>query len=263
MEKINSYDELKQKLNKNELETLISIDCFFDNNSMFNFFCDTEFDTPQEFADFDFCSYLDYIYNNLIANLQYDLGEKYGLNASENVVEQLVEELLVKPFDSKEEQNFNKVKEQYMESNIGSYDDKVKFSDFSDIDDFIGDTQYLFDDERIDYDSMEAPVVYLNGELIVGEKNETHTQVIQEYIDSFDEDDDFYRMDEEKLEQMGFNDVVFAHLLGDVVIADEFIGNVSDERFAQQCKKELNVNKVYFFEGTTVTRLAKYKKFKD
>ena len=41
--------------------------------------------------------------------------------------------------------------------------------------------------------------MYLNGELLVGEKNETHTQVIQEYIDSFDEDDDFYRMDEEQL----------------------------------------------------------------
>lgn len=263
MEDISSYDELKQKLNKNELETLILIDCFFDNNSMFNFFCDTEFDTPQEFADFDFCSYLDYIYDNLIANLQYDLGEKYGLNASENVVEQLVEEFLVKPFDSKEERNFNKVKEQYMESNIDSYDDKVKFSDLSDIDDFIGDTQYLFDDERIDYDSREAPVVYLNGELLVGEKNETHTQVIQEYIDSFDEDDDFYRMDEEQLNEMGFNDVVFAHLLDDVVIADEIFGNVSVKKFSQQCKSELGVDKVYFFDGTSVTRLAKYKKFKD
>lgn len=227
------------------------------------FFEDTEFKTPQEFADFDFCSYLDDIYDNLIVNLQYKLEEKYEFNVNDNVIEQLVEEFLVKPFDNKEEKIFNSVKEQYMESNVCLDNDKVKFSDLSDIDDFIGDTQYLFDDERIDYDSREAPVVYLNGELIVGEKNETHTQVIQEYIDSFDEDDDFYRMDEEQLNEMGFNDVVFAHLLGDVVIADEFIGNVSAERFAQQCKKELNVNKVYFFEGTTVTRLAKYKKFKD
>lgn len=263
MEKINSYDELKQKLNKNELETLISIDCFFDNNSMFNFFCDTEFDTPQEFADFDFCSYLDYIYNNLIANLQYDLGEKYGLNVNDNVIEQLVEEFLVKPFDSKEEKIFNSVKEQYMESNVCLDNDKVKFSDLSDIDDFIGDTQYLFDDEKIDYDSREAPIVFLNGELLVGEKNETHTQVIQEYIDSIDEDDDFYRMDEEQLNEMGFNDVVFAHLLDDVVIADEIFGNVSVKKFSQQCKSELGVDKVYFFDGTYVTRLAKHKKFKD
>lgn len=173
-----------------------------------------------------------------------------------------MEKFLVKPFDSKEEKIFNNAKEQYMENNVYS-DNKVKFSDLSDIDDSVGDKQTLFDDEKIDYDSREAPIVFLNGELLVGEKNETHTQVIQEYIDSFDEDDDFYRMDEEQLNEMGFNDVVFAHLLGDVVIADEFIGNVSAERFAQQCKKELNVNKVYFFEGTTVTRLAKYKKFKD
>lgn len=263
MENINSYDELKQKLGQNELETLISNEYFFDSNSIFNFFEDTEFKTPQEFADFDFCSYLDDIYDNLIVNLQYKLEEKYEFNVNDNVIEQLVEEFLVKPFDSKEEKIFNNVKEKYMENNVRSDNDKVKFSDLSDIDDYIGDTQYLFDDEKIDYDSREAPVVYLNGELIVGEKNETHTQVIQEYIDSFDEDDDFYRMDEEQLNEMGFNDVVFAHLLGDVVIADEFIGNVSAERFAQQCKKELNVNKVYFFEGTTVTRLAKYKKFKD
>lgn len=263
MENINSYDELKQKLGQNELETLISNEYFFDSNSIFNFFEDTEFKTPQEFADFDFCYYLDHIYDNLIVNLQYNIEKKCELDVNDDVIEQLVEEFLVKPFDSKEEKIFNRVKEQYMESNVCLDNDKVKFSDLSDIDDFIGDTQYLFDDERIDYDSREAPVVYLNGELIVGEKNETHTQVIQEYIDSFDEDDDFYRMDEEKLEQMGFNDVVFAHLLGDVVIADEFIGNVSAERFAQQCKKELNVNKVYFFDGTTVTRLAKYKKFND
>lgn len=263
MEKISSYDELKQKLGQNELETLISIDCFFDNNVMFNFFCDTEFDTPQEFADFDFCSYLDHIYDNLIANLQYDFGEKYGLNVSEDVVEQLVEEFLIKPFDSKEEKIFNSVKEQYMESNVCLDNDKVKFSDLSDIYDFIGDTQYLFNDERIDYDSREAPIVFLNGELIVGEKNETHTQVVQNYIDSIDEDDDFYRMDENKLKEMGFDDVVFAHLLGDVVIADEIFGNVSVKNFAQQCKNELDVNKVYFFDGSSVTRLAKYKKFKD
>jgi hypothetical protein len=105
--------------------------------------------------------------------------------------------------------------------------------------------------------------VFLNGELLVGEQNETHTQVIQEYIDSIDEDDDFYRMDEEQLNEMGFDDVVFAHLLGDVVIADEIFGNVSVKKFSQQCKSELGVDKVYFFDGTTVTRLAKYKECKD
>lgn len=146
MENVNSYDELQQKLNKSDLETLISNDYFFDNNSIFKFFCDTEFDTPQEFADFDFCSYLDHIYDNLIANLQYKLEEKYEFNVNDNVIEQLVEEFLVKPFDSKEEKIFNRVKEQYMESNVCLDNDKVKFSDLSDIDDFIGDTQYLFDD---------------------------------------------------------------------------------------------------------------------
>ena len=105
--------------------------------------------------------------------------------------------------------------------------------------------------------------MFLNGELLVGEQNETHTQVIQEYIDSIDEDDDFYRMDEEQLNEMGFDDVVFAHLLGDVVIADEIFGNVSVKKFSQQCKSELGVDKVYFFDGTTVTRLAKYKECKD
>lgn len=263
MENVNTYEELKQKLNQNELEILISNDYFFDSNTMFNFFKDTKFNTPQEFADFNFCSYLYCVYDNVIVNLQCNLEEKYELQVSDDIVEKLVEEFLVKPFDSKEEQNFNITKEKYMESNVNLEPDKVKFNDLSSIDDSVGDTQCLFDNEKIDYDSREAPIVFLNGELLVGEKNETHTQVIQEYIDSFDEDDDFYRMDEEKLEQIGFNDVVFAHLLGDVVIADEFIGNASAERFAQQCKKELNVNKVYFFEGTTVTRLAKYKKFKD
>lgn len=42
MENINSYDELKQKLGQNELETLISNEYFFDSNSIFNFFEDTE-----------------------------------------------------------------------------------------------------------------------------------------------------------------------------------------------------------------------------
>lgn len=153
MEKINSYDELKQKLGQNEFETLISNEYFFDSNSIFTFFEDTEFKSPQEFADFDFCSYLDCIYDNLIVNLQYKLEEKYEFNVNDNVIEQLVEEFLVKPFDSKEEKIFNSVKEQYMESNVCLDNDKVKFSDLSDIDDFIGDTQYLFDDERIDYDS--------------------------------------------------------------------------------------------------------------
>jgi hypothetical protein len=150
MENVNSYDELKQKLGQNELETLISNEYFFDSNSIFNFFEDTEFKTPQEFADFDFCYYLDHIYENLIVNLQYNIEKKYELDVNDDVIEQLVEEFLVKPFDSKEEKIFNRVKEQYMESNVCLDNDKVKFSDLSDIDDFIGDTQYLFDDEKID-----------------------------------------------------------------------------------------------------------------
>lgn len=105
MEKINTYDELKQKLGQNELEVLISDEYLFDNNAIFNFFEDTGFKTPQEFADFDFCSYLDDIYDNLIVNLQYKLEEKYEFNVNDNVIEQLVEEFLVKPFDSKEEKS--------------------------------------------------------------------------------------------------------------------------------------------------------------
>ena len=258
MEKINTYDELKQKLGQNELEVLISDEYLFDNNAIFNFFEDTEFKTPQEFADFDFCSYLDHIYDDLIVNLQYNIEKKYEFNVNDNVIEQLVEEFLIKPFDSKEEKVFNSVKEQYMESNVCLDNDKVKFSDLSDIDDSVGGTQSIFSNEKIDCDTREAPIVFLNGELLVGEQNETHTQVIQEYIDSIDEDDNFYRMDEDKLKEMGFDDVVFAHLLGDVVIADEIFGNVSVKNFAQQCKNELDVNKVYFFDGSSVTRLAKY-----
>ena len=86
----------------------------------------------------------------MIVNLQYNIEKKYELDVNDDVIEQLVEEFLVKPFDSKEEKIFNRVKEQYMESNVCLDNDKVKFSDLSDIDDFIGDTQYLFDDERID-----------------------------------------------------------------------------------------------------------------
>lgn len=150
MENINSYDELKQKLGQNELETLISNEYFFDSNSIFNFFEDAKFNTPQEFADFNFCSYLYCVYDNVIVNLQCNLEEKYELQVSDDVVEKLVEEFLVKPFDSKEEQNFNKVKEQYMESNVYSYNDKVKFSDLSDIDDSVGGTHSVFSDEKID-----------------------------------------------------------------------------------------------------------------
>ena len=86
----------------------------------------------------------------MIVNLQYNIEKKYELDVNDDVIEQLVEEFLVKPFDSKEEKIFNRVKEQYMESNVCLDNDKVKFSDLSDIDDFIGDTQYLFDDEKID-----------------------------------------------------------------------------------------------------------------
>jgi hypothetical protein len=61
-----------------------------------------------------------------------------------------VEEFLIKPFDSKEEKVFNSVKEQYMESNVNLESYKVKFNDLSSIDDSVGDTQCLFDDEKID-----------------------------------------------------------------------------------------------------------------
>lgn len=76
----------------------------------------------------------------MIVNLQYSIEKKYELDVNDDVIEQLVEEFLVKPFDSKEEKIFNRVKEQYMESNVCLDNDKVKFSDLSDIDDFIGDT---------------------------------------------------------------------------------------------------------------------------
>ena len=124
----------------------------------------------------------------------------------------------------------------------------------------------------MDYGNRDGAFVYIDGKIISGYNGETHTELVMNYIDKhkdeFNTDIDtngITRITDSKMDDVGFNDYAFGHLYYDMAFIDSYSGSIDISDVASQCKKKLSIDKVYYLDTTndSVTRLAKYKKFKD
>ena len=132
------------------------------------------------------------------------------------------------------------------------------------IDDSIGEETELRD--TIDFDNRDAAFIDLDGEILVSDDGMSHAQLVNKYLEEYDEelDDDWYRPDVKEIsEKSGHVNVAFGHIVNDNVwvIEDSTLTDMSVEDVVSDIKASgKKYTKIYSYDGSNVTRVAKLAK---
>jgi hypothetical protein len=264
MEEVKFYEELKKIFNNEQLKKIINDLPSLTENSIYKWFELNQMDvTNDEFENLNFEDYIDSCFDKVVFDLMNVFETKYNLQVSDEVINDFLcghqDGEFVSLFESAKARYFNDYGNEQQENQEYTFDDLLEH------DDLVGDVLSLVDAKWLDFGSREAPLLYIDNELIVGDGTETHTQLLQEHFDIIDVDDSFYRKGEEELKELGCKGIIFGHLYDNMAFADEVMGNASIDDFVSKCKSKLNVDKVFYLDigKSCVTRLARCNKLKN
>ena len=189
---------------------------------------------------------------------------------------------------------FNKVKEHYVNENdnkpffnnsddidddgflmegIDEEDDGYvdTFQELLDIDDKIGEVTYVENGGNIDWNTREFAFIYIDGNIITGEEQETHSDLLRNYLEEIGETDNipkdmlngdkqYSRPSKQRLQRLtNSEDVAFGHVMDSMAFIETLFGNVKAKTVAEACMDELNIEKAYQYDQSQllVKRLAK------
>ena len=155
------------------------------------------------------------------------------------------------------------------ESNVENTLDSL--DELSDLNDKIGDIHNLNTDV-IDFDNRDKAFMWCDGVVLVGDKNETHSQLVQQYLSELDKEDlipksmknnEIYnsRPSQKRLKRLlGTENVAFGHIYKDMAFLQIFENIDQDDTIVKDCFEQINgIKKVYYYDVTinSVKRLAK------
>ena len=141
---------------------------------------------------------------------------------------------------------------------------KIKMKQLEEIDDKPGDIHKIPELNNVDILNRDKPFALLNNKFYVGEKGESHSQMMQKYYDLNRDLGDIYRPREKELENLEIKEYVWGSISGNLAFIDVDISNGDIEKCIKELKK-LNIEKIYTNrrKNKEVKRLAKLiKKFK-
>ena len=152
---------------------------------------------------------------------------------------------------------------------MGIINNEVTFYELYDLDDTIGDSYTTT--ERIDYDTRDAAFVDVGGTCLVGENGQTHAQVIQDWFNTFAEDEDdeeynpelqskWHRPKDTEVESLtGAEYTVFGHILNDCIIIEDYNlnGVTMEDVISDIDKAGITYDKIYEYGGDEIQRVAK------
>jgi len=154
--------------------------------------------------------------------------------------------------------NVNKIDNKNVKDLLSAYD-------MFDVDDKVNDVYAL--DARLDYNSRDNAFIYLDGEIIEGTTGESHSQILQDYLNENDIDvpDDMKYNDPYYKSRPGVNrvkrltnsdDVAFGHIINDCAFIETLSGNVTPEEVSKACT---DYEKTYQYDpdNVLVKRIAK------
>ena len=139
-----------------------------------------------------------------------------------------------------------------------------------DLDDETGDTTYI--NYRIDYDNRDYAGIYVgNGEFIFGDNGETHTEMLQAWLDEKANEDEeeqmelsskWHRVDADEVQEAtGGECIAFCHVIGDCffVDADSEMLNCDAEEVVDAAMKTGRFDKGYIYHSwdNTIYREAR------
>ena len=143
-------------------------------------------------------------------------------------------------------------------------------SEIVDVDDEIGSTFEL--NSTLDYDNRDAALVDIGGTVLIGENGQSHAQVIQDWFDTFAEEDDYeesfnpelkskwHRPNTEEVENLtGAEYCAFGHVLDENIFLETytFEGISTDDVIADIDKAGITYDKVYEYANNEISRVAK------
>ena len=257
MEKIETYEDLKDFLNDKFDDFVFGIESFSLDTFKKNL-STIEFKTIDEFDGFGWEEYFDEFYVNIEGNYQYNFDKEFHKQLDDFATIDLIKNCLYNT-PNKAGKIYNQAKSEMREEKEAELKHYIYFlDDLFDYDDKIGDITKIECSVDLDYEDRDAPVAYLDGDVLVGGKSESHTETIKTYY-GLSSDEDFFRLSEDELNEFGFKDIAFGHLYKDMVFIDAYCGNVQEKVVADAFKGEIGVDKVYFLDKSEnfVTRLAK------
>ena len=273
-EKINSFDDYLKMYNENYISDFLLnkyVELATSEDAIDRYIEDC--DNPEERVDA-----LENVDENEIFNIDSniiadDLLNKYKAKFSDNYSKQdfendvndyileksgydiveLVTENISKFLDNEEHKH-----------NSYYFENSVVADELCNIDDSIGEESELLD--TIDVENRIAAFVDLDGEILVSDDGMSHAQLINKYLEEYDEelDDDWYRPDVKEISgKSGHVNVAFGHIVNDNVwvIEDSTLTDMSVEDVVSDIKASgKKYTKIYSYDGSNVTRVAKLAK---
>nr|DAE79821.1 MAG TPA: hypothetical protein [Caudoviricetes sp.] len=240
------------------------------------------------YKEFKECDETDYLSDKYI-----EFKDDFCKNVLD-VDEQVFDDILNDVINSnKLELNFQNAKEEFLHNNEQSFafntngdngtetsfvDDENKeikeideAKDLLEFKDNVGDVIEFSDTFPIDYYNRDYPFIYVDGDIIVGEKKQSHSEMLVEYLEEIGKDKEIpedmktkqkknSRPTTKRLQRLTSSEnVAFGHVLNNVAFLETFDGNVSPEKVADECEKQLDIKKVYQYNHKQhmVKRLAR------
>lgn len=240
-----------------------------------------ELDMPADFSSFIFCSTKPSEIKNISLDRTFPLLRLNlrDINSDLNVrLDEARADLSVQKYDGEEddlavyiksnsslyaelEEIFDDLKNSYMENLSDKRENERNegingAQDLLNLDDSVGDTTQCDCSFTVDIGSRDAAFVYLNGEILVGSASDTHSAIIDKYMNRPVED--IYIRGDEAVGLTGDAKVGFGHIADDIAFI-ETCDNVSPEEIEEALKKSGDYTKIYSLTDwdKKVTRLAK------
>ena len=136
----------------------------------------------------------------------------------------------------------------------------IDINKIDDIKDEIGESSKIL--KRPDYDNRDFAFVDIDGEVLISNKGQTHGQLIQEWLDTFDKEleNGWYRPKDTEIKELtDAKYTAFGHVINDcIIIEDATLNDVSIEQVISDIKENnIDYNKIYDLFGREITRVAK------
>ena len=136
----------------------------------------------------------------------------------------------------------------------------IDINKIDDIKDEIGESSKIL--KRPDYDNRDFAFVDIDGEVLLSNKGQTHGQLIQEWLDTFDKklENGWYRPKDTEIKELtNAKYTAFGHVINDCIIIEEAtLNDVSIEQVISDIKENnIDYNKIYDLFGREITRVAR------
>lgn len=140
--------------------------------------------------------------------------------------------------------------------------EKISIKDISDLNDNLGDEQEL--NEYLDFNNRDKALVDLDGMILIGETNQTHAQVLQDYLDTLEDNsilqDGWTRPGNNEINKLFNNSYsAFGHILDNNIFLENFsLSNVSMNKVLNDISKSsIDYEKIYEYDCESIKRIAK------